>query len=290
MIGALFMKNNRKYTVKKTAAVISAVIMMTTCAAALPASAEEIAAENTIECSIGSLARPKITKVVRYKYSVTLKWNKVKGATGYKIYKKVGQKYKVAATVRNGSTVKLKIKKLKTGKKYSFKVRAFRKKSGKTTWSKYSAAKSVVTKPDYRAYEPAFSNCAHFYSEEGFSEYDSWYYFEDLDHDGIKELLVHPNTCEANSQLFIYRFNEGNPCWTDSVSFGHSTLLKNGKKYYLFHAFQGYWSVDRMRYSNGNVRTSYITGGETDTGDYPFSDYGENAQWHDYYDKDPFYN
>lgn len=69
-----------------------------------------------------------------------IKWKKSAGATGYKIYRaaKKNGKYKVVKTVKKGSTVKWTNKKLNAGKKYYYKVRAFRKEYGKIAYSAFS--------------------------------------------------------------------------------------------------------------------------------------------------------
>ena len=69
-----------------------------------------------------------------------VKWKKSAGATGYKIYRaaKKNGKYKVVKTVKKGSTVKWTNKKLNAGKKYYYKVRAFRKEYGKIAYSAFS--------------------------------------------------------------------------------------------------------------------------------------------------------
>ena len=78
------------------------------------------------------------------KTSVTLKWNKVTGADGYRVYKynSSTKKYEVIKTVTKTS---LKISKLKSGTTYKFKVRAY-KKDGDTIYGAYSSVKEVTTK------------------------------------------------------------------------------------------------------------------------------------------------
>lgn len=76
-------------------------------------------------------------------YSVTLKWNKYKGATGYKVYRAASKdgKYELRT-----STKKLTCRSKGTpGKTYYYKVRAYHKNSGtgKTVYSKYSAVKDA---------------------------------------------------------------------------------------------------------------------------------------------------
>ena len=71
---------------------------------------------------------------------IRLRWKKAAGATGYKIYKAVKKngKYKLVKTIKKASAVKWTNKKLKAGKKYYYKVRAFRKQYGKTAYGAFS--------------------------------------------------------------------------------------------------------------------------------------------------------
>ena len=72
--------------------------------------------------------------------SMKLNWKKVNGATGYEVYcsaQKAGS-YKKIKTIGKGKTLKLTIKKLKKGKTYYFKVRAYRKTAGVIGYSPYS--------------------------------------------------------------------------------------------------------------------------------------------------------
>lgn len=162
-----------KLNIKRSLAVISAAATLAGTTAALPASAAE---QTAIEYSVGALAAPKITKASKTSDSVTLKWSKVKGATGYKVYKLVGKKYKAVGAVKGAANVKYKIKGLKSGKKYSFKVRAYKKASGKTSWSRYSAAKSVTTK--YGLGNGNFS-CKKYSLKFNKQIWDAEYYSED---------------------------------------------------------------------------------------------------------------
>lgn len=82
-------------------------------------------------------------KASRTTSSVTLTWKKAKRTKGYRIYKKTNGKYKRIKTTKSR---KYTVKKLKSGKAYYFKVRAYRKVNGKTYWGKTSSTKTVVTK------------------------------------------------------------------------------------------------------------------------------------------------
>ena len=90
-------------------------------------------------------APSKVTKVKAKKASkskIKLSWKKVKGASGYAVYMKTGNgKYKRVKTITKGSTVKYTKAKLKKGKKYTFKIRAY-KKADKNIYGSYSTGKS----------------------------------------------------------------------------------------------------------------------------------------------------
>jgi Skp family chaperone for outer membrane proteins len=92
-----------------------------------------------------SLAKAKIKSAKAGKKSVTVKWGKIKNAGGYQISYKVGSKTK-KVTVSGGSKVSKKIKGLQSGKKYTIKVRAYKKVNGKTYYGKWSSAKKVTVK------------------------------------------------------------------------------------------------------------------------------------------------
>ena len=79
------------------------------------------------------------------KAKVTVTYGKVKGASGYQIYrstkKSVG--FKCVKTIKSGSTVKFVNKNLKKGKNYYYKVRAYRTVDGKKVYGAYSSVKKV---------------------------------------------------------------------------------------------------------------------------------------------------
>lgn len=80
--------------------------------------------------------------------SVTVKWKKVSGVTGYIIYqKKASGSYKKVDVVKGASKVSYTKKGLSAATKYTYKVKAYKSKSGKKSYSAYSKAKSTYTKP-----------------------------------------------------------------------------------------------------------------------------------------------
>lgn len=110
------------------------------------------AAPVSVSCASGKTTtfRPKakVKKLRKTKVnprSVRLKWRKSKGATGYQLYRATSRKghfRKIATTRKNHLTNK----KLKPGKTYFYKVRAFRTVKKKKTFSRFSAVLKVRTK------------------------------------------------------------------------------------------------------------------------------------------------
>ncbi len=135
---------------KNTKRIISAVCaaVMAFSMAGLPAAAEgaEIPDAGRIY-TVGGLAKPKITGAAKGRTHIRLKWTRVKGASGYKIYQKTKTgKYKCVRTVKKANKTFCKLDHFDSHTRYTFKVCAYLKKNGRTYYSKYSPAKSVTTK------------------------------------------------------------------------------------------------------------------------------------------------
>lgn len=83
------------------------------------------------------------------KKEAAISWKKVKGAAGYQIYRSDSLKgtYKRIKTVTGNTSVKYTNKKLKSGKTYYYKVRAFSKTSGGTRiYGNFTSVKKVKVK------------------------------------------------------------------------------------------------------------------------------------------------
>lgn len=88
-----------------------------------------------------------MAETLSYK-SVKITYGKISGANGYVIYRstKKNSGFKKIGTVKKGKTTEFTDKKCKTGKKYYYKVRAYRTVDGKKKYSEYSQAISAKTK------------------------------------------------------------------------------------------------------------------------------------------------
>lgn len=84
------------------------------------------------------------------KKQLTVSWNKIDAASGYEIVystsKKFTDKTTKKLTVNKADTLKTTVKKLKSGKKYYVKVRAYKTVDGVKVYSSYSKAMSVKVK------------------------------------------------------------------------------------------------------------------------------------------------
>ena len=91
-------------------------------------------------------ARPVIRKAAAGKKKATLTWKKVKGAAGYQVYRSMRKNGKYVCVKKNLKAAKYTDKKLKKGKTYYYKVRAYKKVNGKTITGAYSAIRKVKVK------------------------------------------------------------------------------------------------------------------------------------------------
>ena len=92
-----------------------------------------------------TLGKPADLKVTTGKAYANISWSKVIGADGYQVYYSTSEKgeYKKLTTTSKTSFKKTK---LKSGKKYYFKVRAYKKTQNGTVYGSFSAVKGVKIK------------------------------------------------------------------------------------------------------------------------------------------------
>ncbi len=79
--------------------------------------------------------------------SLEIKWRKVSNAYGYRIQRSTSKSkgFKTIATVKSGTAVSYEDKKLKTGRKYYYRVQALNRVNKKLGYSGYSSASSGAT-------------------------------------------------------------------------------------------------------------------------------------------------
>ena len=90
-----------------------------------------------------NMAMPKIS-LSKNRKSVTVKWNKIKNAKYYQVYRSTSKsgKYKKIATLK-ADKLSFKDENVKKGRKYYYKIRAKRKINGITNYSSFSKRKLI---------------------------------------------------------------------------------------------------------------------------------------------------
>ena len=135
---------------------IALMLALAMCLSVLPASV--LAAETpqvqatgwAADAGLETMAAPAAVKLSSVKNSssksIKVTWKKQSGVTGYQVQYSTSSKMKSAktVTVKKAKTTSVTISKLKKGKKYYVRVRAYTKKKGKTKYTAWSAKKSVV--------------------------------------------------------------------------------------------------------------------------------------------------
>jgi hypothetical protein len=91
------------------------------------------------------LGKTKISKKSSSIKTVTLKWKKVPGAKKYEVFRSMKKNGKFRK-IKLASSTKFVNKKLKSGKKYFYKVRAYAKTDGEVTRSEFSKTVGIATK------------------------------------------------------------------------------------------------------------------------------------------------
>lgn len=103
-----------------------------------------IAPEPPVTVKIVRVSGLKLSKKKNSR-SVALKWKKVKKASGYEVYRSIGnkKKWKRAAVLKKSAKITWKQKNMKKGKRYFYKVRAYRVVNGKKYYGTFSKVKTV---------------------------------------------------------------------------------------------------------------------------------------------------
>ena len=96
--------------------------------------------------AVPKLKNTKVKKVKAAKKKMTVTLAKSAGVSGYQIQYATNKKFKKAKTVKikKATTVKKTVKKLKSGKKYYIRVRAYKKIGKKTVYAKWAKYKKAV--------------------------------------------------------------------------------------------------------------------------------------------------
>lgn len=113
----------------------------------MTADKKEYGSYSEIVCAKPVLSKTTIT-VSSTSKKATIKWNKVLGASGYKVYSATSSNgtYSLKKTITSINTLSYTNTNLVSGKTYYYKVRAYRNVNGKVVYGPYSAVKSKKIK------------------------------------------------------------------------------------------------------------------------------------------------
>lgn len=91
-----------------------------------------------------SLKRPVISSLVRSGKQIQLKWNRISNASGYQIFRKTDSgNFSLVATVTGKSQINFYDTTIRTGHKYTYKIRAFAKQNSYTYYSSFSQNRQI---------------------------------------------------------------------------------------------------------------------------------------------------
>lgn len=93
-----------------------------------------------VNAEVAKVSKVKAVSAKAGKKKVTVKWKKASGATGYVIFRSLKKKsgYTEIKTIKKAKTVKFVDKKVKKGKKYFYKIRAYKNYNGNQLFGAYS--------------------------------------------------------------------------------------------------------------------------------------------------------
>ncbi len=98
----------------------------------------------TVTLKFSEIGKTNLEATKKTASSITLEWDKVEGAKGYRLYKYNSSKKKYEA-VKTTSKLSYTVTGLEASTKYRFRVRAYYKADGKTKWCTYCDSIAVYT-------------------------------------------------------------------------------------------------------------------------------------------------
>ena len=176
---------------------------------------------------------PKVTENIsatQTTTAITLKWSKVTGADGYRVYK-YNSKKKKYEKLKDVTATSFKISKLKAGTKYKYKVRAYTDGEGKI-WGGYSDVFETATKCN----TPSIKKLTSTKGKANFT----W-----TDVSGESGYQVYYSTKKSSGFKKVKSYSE-------DVVKGSKNKLESGKKYYF--KVRAYTKTD-----DGTVYSSWST-------------------------------
>ena len=165
----------------------------------------------------------KITSLKGQDATITIKWKKKSGITGYQIQYSTNSKFKKgnkSIKIKNAKTISKKITKLKAAKKYYVRIRTYKGKK----YSKWSKVKSIKTTKESKCTKDNIQKETHCTNNNNHSikcgNIGRWFnsrdevekYWEDVDNSHYKQWQEGKITVEEYYKISPY----GYECWSCS--------------------------------------------------------------------------
>ena len=145
---------------------------------------------------------------------------------------------------------------------------------------KYSETE-IPEKLDYeKIYGPLVDMCANSYGE--YAKYNT-YFLYDINHDGVKEILLQEGTCEADYLYYIYTIEKGRSICLGYTGGGWTMFYKDesgGKEDYILRlsAHMGYERIEKVWIDSFEVKYQVLSESETE-GEYYSNPYPLEAHY-----------
>ena len=163
-----------------------------------------------------AIATTAITSLKTKNKTITVKWKKKTGITGYQIQYSTNSKFKKnkkSIKIKKAKTTSKKISNLKESKKYYFRIRTYKSSNKKTRYSKWSKVKSVKTQKEAHCtnngnHSIKCGNIGRWFNSRDEVEK----YWEDVDNSHYKQWQEGKITVEEYYKISPY----GYECWSCS--------------------------------------------------------------------------
>ena len=108
-------------------------------ATAAPATVPELISVAEVQAAV-TVAAPAMSSIkISGRNKIIFSWKQVKGAAGYRVYRKTGNSgWKAVKTITGSKNVTFTDTKVSTGARYTYTVKAYRKSGKNTIWSSYN--------------------------------------------------------------------------------------------------------------------------------------------------------
>lgn len=215
-----------------------------------------------------SYAKPVIKSAKRSGRTITIRWSKISGASGYEIYRSVGKGYKLAKRIKKGTATSVKLTKQSKNTDMVFKIKAYSKYNGKRIYSGYSDTFTVYS----TGVQKVLNKIAKLKKQ-----YPSYYYWNHVGQTSFSSSTITRNPCNHS----VYGLRQCNYYYCPNGVLGlqcygfawkmSDLIYGRDAKYKSHNSFANAKVGDVIRYSGHSViiiekHKSYIKVGECNIG------------------------